>query len=159
MYKPSQKDLLNEAFWDNFKNSKIGRAISTGYQAAKEIGKVVAPKTSSQLTSMIQGVRDAKRRIGQAGKKMEDRILEWLDERGFTPLPEDPSIKKLKDYPDGNSQWRVKVGMKDVDPDTGNITVAKTFKFPVAIILHDKKDDSFKFLVYPADQRRGAKGV
>lgn len=152
MYNFTQKELLEEGFWDSLKNSKIGRIGKRFGQGGLEVLKAVAPKTSSQFGGMVQGTRDAFSRIGKAGRKMEDRILEWLDERGLMPLPENPEIKKIRSFADGNSQWRVEVGKKSVNQN-GEPYVSLKYTYPTAIVLHNKKDDTFKFVLQPDNRR------
>ena len=154
MYKLSQRELLEEGLWDKFKDTKVGRGLRKVGQFGAEIAKVVAPNTSSQVGSIVQKYRDAKQNISQAGRKMEDRVIEFLD--GYSLMPDDSEVKMLKSFPNGDSQWRVKVGKKDVDPNTGESKVVQRYNFPIAIILHDKKSNSFKFLTEPAQRRTGA---
>lgn len=154
MYKLSQRELMEEGLWDKFKDTKLGRGLRKAGQIGLEVTRAIAPNTISQAGNIIQGVRNAKQRIGQAGRKMEDRIIEFLDSYGL--MPDNSEIKKLKSFPNGDSQWRVEVGKKDVDPNTGESKVIQRYNFPVAIILFNRQQNSFKFLTEPAQRRTGA---
>jgi len=153
MYKFSQRELLEEGLWDSFKkgvnkvaNSKIGRLAKTGFQIGKEIGKVVAPNTSSQLANIRSAGRGILQRIGQAGKTIEERILDWMDEQGFVPIPND-IIKMGKNTPKGQ-HYTIKVAQKGITPE-GNSVAGKKFRYPQAIVLFDKDKDSFDWVIKP----------
>jgi hypothetical protein len=146
MYKLSQKELLEEGFWDTFKNSKIGRLGKRVIQGAKEVASVVAPNTSSQIGNIVKGVRGATQRIKQAGQTLEERISDWMDEQGIVPIPND-SIKSGKNTPKGQ-HYLVKVAQKGITP-AGDTVPGKKFKYPQAIILFDKDKGSFEWVIKP----------
>jgi len=153
MYKLSQRELLEEGLWDSFKkgvnkvaNSKIGRLAKSGYQLGKEIGKVVAPNTSSQLANIRSAGRGIIQRVGQAYLTIEERILDWMDEQGIVPIPND-KIKVGKNTPKGQ-HYLVKVAQKGVTP-TGETVAGKKFRYPQAIVLFDKDKDSFDWVIKP----------
>jgi hypothetical protein len=146
MYKFSQKELLEEGFWDTFKNSKIGRLGKKFYQGAKEVAGVIAPNTSSQIGNIVKGVRGATQRIKQAGQTIQERILDWMDEQGIVPIP-DENIKLGKNTPKGQ-HYVVKVAQKGVTP-TGDTVPGKKFRYPQAIVLFDRDKDSFDWVIKP----------
>ena len=146
MYKLSQRELLEEGLWDSFKNSKIGRFTKGAIQLGKEIGKVVAPNTSSKLTNIASGFRSAKQRIKQSYQTLEERILDWMDEQGIVPIPDD-KIKIGKNTPKGQ-HYLVKVAQKGVTP-TGESVAGKKFRYPQAIVLFDKDKDIFEWVIKP----------
>jgi hypothetical protein len=144
MHNYTQKELMSEGFWSDFVAPKAAGA----WQLGKEIGKVVLPKTSENIGKVVQGTRDAAQRVDQAFTKMSDRVKFWLDENGIVPIKGEP-IKKIKDFPDGNKHFAVKVAEKGVDPDTGDAIPARKFKYPSAIILYNRKDNTFKWVTKP----------
>lgn len=153
MYKLSQKELLEEDLWDSFKkakskvaNSTLGRLTKAIYQTGKEIGKVVAPNTSSQLANITQAGRGIRQRIKQAYQTIEERILDWMDEQGIVPIP-DEKIKVGKNTPKGQ-HYLVKVAQKGVTPE-GETVPGKKFRYPQAIILFDKDKDIFEWVIKP----------
>jgi hypothetical protein len=153
MYKLSQKGLLEEGLWDSFKkgynkvaDSKIGRLAKSGYQLGKEIGKVVAPNTSSQLANITQAGRGINQRIRQAYQTIEERILDWMDEQGIVPIP-DEKIKMGKNTPKGQ-HYLIKVAQKGITP-TGESVPGKKFRYPQAIVLFDKDKDIFDWVIKP----------
>jgi hypothetical protein len=141
MYKFSQKELLEEGFWDTFK-----RGLNFAKQVGKEVGKVVAPNTSSKLANITQASRGAIQRIKQSVKKIEERILDWMDEQGIVPIPND-TIKPGKNTPKGQ-HYVVKVAQKGVTP-TGESVAGKKFRYPQAIVLFDRDKDSFDWVIKP----------
>ena len=153
MYKFSQRELMEEGLWSSLmkagnkiSNSKIGRFAKGAIQLGKEIGKVVAPNTSSQLTNIIGGVRSARQRIGQAGKTIEERILDWMDEQGYVPIPND-IIKMGKNTPKGQ-HYVIKVAQKGITPE-GESVAGKKFRYPQAIVLFDRDKDIFDWVIKP----------
>jgi hypothetical protein len=153
MYKLSQRELLEEGLWDSFKkgvnkvaNTKLGRLTKQAIQLGKEVGKFVAPNTSSQLANMVSGTRSGYQRIRQAGKTIEERILDWMDEQGFVPIPND-IIKMGKNTPKGQ-HYTVKVAQKGITPE-GNSVAGKKFRYPQAIVLFDKDKNVFEWVIKP----------
>lgn len=147
MRKFTQKQLLNEGFWGEFLSPKIKRGIQT----AKEISKVVAPKTYENISNIVSGTRDAQKRIGEAGKSMEERVLLWLDEYGYTPVPnKHGKVRLVKKFPGGDRHYSLKVAEKSTDPDTGETIPGRKFRYPTAIILYDKGKNMFRKVILPA---------
>ena len=141
MYKLSQRELLEEGLWDSFK-----RGLNVVKQVGKEVGKIVAPNTSSKLTNIASGYRSAKQRIKQSYQTLEERILDWMDEQGIVPIP-DEKIKIGKNTPKGQ-HYLVKVAQKGVT-STGESVAGKKFRYPQAIVLFDKDKDIFEWVIKP----------
>lgn len=153
MYKLSQRELLEEGLWDSLKkakakvaNSKIGRFAKSAYQLGKEFGKVVAPDTSSKLANIRSAGRGIIQRVGQAYQTIEERILDWMDEQGIVPIPNE-KIKIGKNTPKGQ-HYLVKVAQKGVTPE-GESVPGKKYRYPQAIILFDKDKDIFEWVIKP----------
>ena len=153
MYKLSQRELLEEGLWDSFKtlknkvvNSKIGRFTKGAIQFGREVGKVVAPNTTSKLANIASGYRSAKQRIGQAAQTIEERILDWMDEQGIVPIPNE-KIKIGKNTPKGQ-HYLVKVAQKGVT-SKGESVAGKKFRYPQAIVLFDRDKNIFDWVIKP----------
>lgn len=142
MYKISQRELLDEGFWSDFAAPKLKKA----YQTAKEVGKLVLPKTSENISKIVSGTRSAANRVEEAGTKMTDRIKLWLDEQGFyvkTPL------KLVKKFSGGDKHYATEVALKEVDPNSGETVEGRNFKYPRAIILYNREKNMFRWAVKP----------
>lgn len=153
MYKLSQRELLEEGFWDSFKkgygklkDSKVGRLAQQLGQGVKEVANVVAPNTMSQAGNMIKSVRSAGQRIKQAGLKIEERILDWMDEQGIVPIPND-TVKLGKNTPKGQ-HYVVKVAQKGINKE-GDTVPGKKFRYPQAIVLFDREKNIFEWVIKP----------
>ncbi len=142
MHKFTQKELLEEGFWDSFK-----RGVTATFQGAKEVANVFAPKTSAQISAIKKGSKDAFARIEQARKPIEERILDWMDEQGKVPIPGD-TIKKGKNTPKGR-HYIIKVAEKGINQKTGDIVPGKKYLHPQAIILYDREKETFDWVVKP----------
>jgi hypothetical protein len=152
MHKHTQKELIDEGFWDSFKTAaRVSKAIG------KEIAKVAIPQSYQNIKNVVGNIRGARRNIKTAFKTVEERIMDWIDEMGFTPV-ENAKIKKIRNFGGGKTHWAIDVGVKGVDKE-GNTIIIRNFKEPTAIVqyddLKDGKSDSFniKFILRP-DRRR-----
>lgn len=141
MHKISQRELLDEGFWDKF-----GTKIKQGYQVAKEIGKVVLPKTSENLSKITTGTRAAQKRIGEAGQTLEERVQLWMDEQGRVPIT---PIKLVKKFAGGDKHFAMKIAEKGVKRDSGETTTGLRYRDPSAIVLYSKEKNEFKWIVKP----------
>jgi len=152
MDKYTQLQLVEEGFWDSF-----GRVARMGIQAGKEIAKVVTPQSYQNAKNAVDAIRGARGRIKTEGMTKQERILDWLDEMGFTPI-ENAELKKIRNFGGGKTHWAIDVGVKGVDKQ-GNTIIIRNFKEPTAIIQYDDLKDgksdtaTMKFVLRP-DRRR-----
>ena len=137
MYKIKQKELLEEGFWSGFG------------QGLKEVGSVIMPQTAKNISNIKQGGREAYRRIRKAYQTLEERMLDWMEEQGYVPVPtEQGKIKKGKNFPDGQ-HYVLQVAQKGINQKTGGTVPGRKYARPQAVILFNKDKDEFKWIIKP----------
>jgi len=146
MHKHTQKELLDEGFWDPFK--KVGKQA---LQGAIELTKVALPQTYQNVSNIRKNIKLASGAIKQAGKTTEEIILDWIDEMGFIPT-ENSKPKKIRNFGGGKTHWALDVGVKGVTDD-GEPIIIKRFNEPRAIVQYDDVEQQIKFVLRP-DRRR-----
>jgi len=146
MHKHTQKELLDEGFWDPFK--KVGKQA---LQGAIELSKVALPQTYQNVSNIRKNIKLASGAIKQAGKTTEEIILDWIDEMGFIPT-ENSKPKKIRNFGGGKTHWALDVGVKGVTDD-GEPIIIRRFDEPRAIVQYDDVEQQIKFVLRP-DRRR-----
>lgn len=118
MYKISQKELLEEGFWNNFKNkiadSKIARVGKQVGELTKSVANVVAPEITDPLRKAGEWVKSTKKAVKRAGMTSDEIVKEQIIESGFHPHQDkngvESKIKWGKKNTDGTITGSIKVG-------------------------------------------------
>ena len=143
----SQKELLNELFWDKFPSS-----VRKGVEAVKQIGKVVAPEIADPISKGMEKMRDIRKNIKRAGMTSDENVVEQLMEFGLIPYKnEKVRWKKGARNPDGTITGSIKVGTLGYT-DEGEPYMESEFSDPLkrdVIFKYDPKTRDVKIVRYP----------
>lgn len=183
MDKYTQLQLVEEGFWDRF--GRIGVAL--GKEVAKVVTPQTYQNTKN-LVNNIRGVgRKIKTAYMTKEERILDWLDEMgfvpvvptpttnqtqtqtanqstttnqsVSANQSDIPPNNVKPRKIRDYGGGKSHWAIDVGVKGIDPKTGDVVIVRHFKEPAAIVqydeLADSKTDSYsiKFVLRP-DRRR-----
>lgn len=146
----TQEELLEEGFWDNFVNSKVGRLGATLGTAAKEVAKVVAPEITNPIGKVVDRLGDAKKKITSSALTKSKNAELYLRDAGFQILPK----SKLVWGGRGSDIGVVDVG--ELGYNSKGPVVAKTYSNP-RLIIKSLGNGDFKILKQP--YRHSVKGV
>lgn len=141
MSKPTQKELLDEAFWDKFKP-----ALKQGKEAIKSAANLLAPEVAGPMKTAWQGVKDFGTRITNAGIPMEQQVERWVQEQGRWPISH---ARKTGKYPDGTEHFSLKISEKGINKRTGKEGPGRLYREPQAIVAYDPKKKDFAWRVRP----------
>jgi hypothetical protein len=137
MSKISQKELLEEGFWDSFSNSKIGRIGSQIGEFGKSVANVVTPEITDPLKKGSEWLKNTKKNVKRAGMNRDQLAWEQIVEDGYYPLS-DKMRWKNKANSDGTSTGSVDVAELDHDLNTGEPVAGRPYQ-------SDKSKYIFKF--------------
>jgi hypothetical protein len=135
----TQKDLLSEGFWDNFKTVANGVKTTIG-----EVGKVVAPEIANPVTNIITRGREMKDKISKAFKNKNQNALDFLHDRGFFILPDE----KIHWGGKGDNVGVVQVGELDFSDD-GTPKLGGLYNNPRLVFQYDAPTKGFKIIKQP----------
>jgi hypothetical protein len=186
MDKYTQLQLVEEGFWDSFgRVARVGVAL--GKEVAKVVTPQTYQNTKN-LVNNIRGVgRKTKTAYMTKEERILDWLDEMgfvpvlptpttnqtqtqtanqstttnqsVSANQSDIPPNNVKPRKIRDYGGGKSHWAIDVGVKGIDPKTGDVVIVRHFKEPAAIVqydeLADSKTDSYsiKFVLRP-DRRR-----
>ena len=142
MRKITQKDLLNEGFWDRFSTPTTRQA----WEAIKQVGNVVAPEIAQPLKNIVDKSRSMSAAIREAGKPMQERMANWILEQGKFMLK---TPKDLGKYPDGKTHYAVEISEKGVHKDTNQEVAGRAYRAPYAVISYDPSSKKFDWVNKP----------
>jgi hypothetical protein len=140
--KYSQKQILEESFWDGFKP-----ALTSGVELAKQAAKVAMPETYGNIKNLISKTRQAATDIQLAGMPFDDKMRSWILEQGRYPL--DNKFNRVKTYPDGRKHYSVRVAEKGVDKNTGEEVGGRMYRSPHAVVAYDPNEKKFSWIIKP----------
>jgi hypothetical protein len=148
----TQRQLLNEGFWDRFKGG-VKSLGSGAWTAAKEFGKFAMPETSATLDRMVNSGKTSKDRIG-AALNPQKKLVDYLADMGMYPMHGKDNVKMTKNAK-GEDMFIVKVSRLQIgDNGERRAEISDThgngsyYKDPRIIIVMDKNHD-FKIVKPP----------
>jgi hypothetical protein len=150
MRKFSQRELLEEGFWDSF----VKPGARGAWQAAKEVANVVAPEITEPFKKLRNWKDDARERI-EAAADPEKAILRFLEDNGYMPI-KGATIQRAKNpTKKGHVNYITRVQMVEYG-NKGELQRGYTFPTnkDVAIVKMDK-DKNLSFVKQP--DKRSAK--
>ena len=145
MSKFTQRDLLNEGLWNDFKGKAGGFARGVG-ETIKQVGKVVAPEIHDPLVNTFDTVRKARASIKDKRMPWPKRIERWVKEQGKFPVGE---VIKLGKNPDGSTHFSVDVAEKGINRQTGEETIGRIHKEPHSVVAYDPSKEQYKWIIKP----------
>ena len=89
--KISQKELLEEGFWDKFPNTaSFGRQVKDVF---KTYGSVLAPEIADPIKKGVEFMRGARKSRRRAGMTEDELVKEELIENGYYPFDDNTKIQ------------------------------------------------------------------
>jgi len=146
MYKISQKNLLEEGFWDNFKKSSIGRNINQAIEAGKQVASIVAPEVYDPIKKGVDKLRDVGASVKEAGKTIEEKIERWVKEQGNFAITEP---RKIATYPDGKIHYSLRITEKGISAVDNSEIAGRVYRNPSAVVGYNPRDKQFSWINKP----------
>jgi hypothetical protein len=146
MSKITQKDLLQEGFWDNFSKTSVGRNVNKAIEAGKQISSIVAPEIHDPIKKGVDKFRDVRASIAEAGKTIEEKIERWVKEQGNFAISEP---KKIATYPDGKIHYSVRIAEKGVSVLDNSEVAGRIYRNPSAVVGYNPRDKQFSWVNKP----------
>jgi hypothetical protein len=157
MYKISQKELLEEGFWDKFPNTaSFGRQVKDVF---KTYGSVLAPEIADPIKKGVEFMRGARKSRKRAGLTEDELVREELIENGYYPFDDKTKIRWATDKLTGQKKKNtddtytgaIKVGQLGYDNNGQPFKEADyndPLKSLVTFKLHPKTRE-FKIIQHP----------
>jgi hypothetical protein len=146
MRKYTQRELIQEGFWQGFKNAAKGAAV-----IGKEVAKVVAPEITTPLSQASDWLDKTKQKARTAANP-EEAVKNFLIDNGYYPYEKIVAHQKGKlessDKNKGGQNYITKVKELQYDKN-GKAEVSQyDYSNPVTIVSMDK-DYNISFLKRP----------
>jgi len=126
--KISQKNLLEERFWNDFTQNPTSRKVAKVASWMGSIADTVAPEIMNPVRKGQEWLRNTKEKGQRAGMTKDEIAMEYIMEDGFFPNPPDNKIRwNSKRNSDGTYTGTIKVGELENDPTTGEPKLGRTF--------------------------------
>lgn len=146
MHKISQKNLLDEGFWNDFTKSSVRRNINKAIEAGKQVASIVAPEVYDPLKKGVDKFRDVAASVKEAGKTIEEKIDRWIKEQGNFAISEP---QKIATYPDGKTHYSVRITEKGVSKVDNSEVAGRVYRNPSAVVGYNPRDKQFSWVNKP----------
>lgn len=119
----TQRELLDESFWDGFKPKNLGKVARGAVRAGADIARTIAPEITKPLDSLESKVRGYGNSFKQGYSGIPDPLVTRADARGITQEVAASIVNRIKmGLTQNNLTMIPRYGIEQagIDPHNGN---------------------------------------